>query len=129
MPAPRKALVSKKTPVAMISHVLNALDAFWAMDASLRKEGKKALIGDGKEKECLQSAHLALLGIRIHARKIQKEEFNAACKKFEKRMRSIRRMVAVRRTRTRQLARKNEEVIMIKRGLTGSPSGIFGCLV
>ena len=83
MPAPRKALVSKKTPVAMISHVLNALDEFWAMDASLRKEGKKALIGDGKEKECLQSAHLALLGIRIHARKIQKEEFNAACKKFD----------------------------------------------
>ena len=79
MPAPRKALVSKKTPVAMISHVLNALDKFWAMDASLRKEGKKPLI----EKECLQSAHLALLGIRIHARKIQKEQFDAACKKFE----------------------------------------------
>ena len=83
MPAPRKALLSKKTPVAMISHVLNALNEFWAVEASLRKEGKNALIGDGKEKECLQSAHLALLGIRIHARKIQKEQFDAACKKFE----------------------------------------------
>ena len=88
MPAPRKALVNRKTPVAMASHVLNAVDELLAMDKSLRKEGKQPLIiaddgGASKEKEYLESARLVLSGILIRARKLQKEEFDAACKKFE----------------------------------------------
>lgn len=83
MPAPRKALVNRKTPVAMASHVLNAVDELLAMDKSLRKEGKQPLIiadgGANKEREYLESARLVLSGILIRARKLQKAEFDAAC--------------------------------------------------
>ena len=84
MPAPRRALCRKKTPLEQVVNLLNGLQELLAMDAALKKEKKPGLIVEGNsksEKECLLSAELVLKAIRIRTRKMQKEQFEEAAKK------------------------------------------------
>jgi hypothetical protein len=81
MPAPRKALKSKKTPLATASHVLEALHDLMAMDDALKKEGEPPLLDPlTDEAKCLASAELVLCAVRIRARKQQKDTFEQRAK-------------------------------------------------
>ena len=90
MSGPRKGLKNRKTRVAMTSCLLGSIDEFMALDASLQKEGQKPLMDpESTEKDDLKNAQCILKKILIRARKIQREDCDAACKKFEESQQAI----------------------------------------